>query len=166
MAAFKDMNGKEWFVSINVSAVKVVLERTGYNLMRVLGTDAVTKLSQDLISVVDILYILCQEQAEKAGITDEDFGKALGGFSLGHAVNAFLEALVNFSQTPEEADVLRETIKTVQESKRLTMQRMKKMAKDPKFLEKLNEELEKPIDYASLWRESSALTPDLSRSES
>jgi hypothetical protein len=44
----------------------------------------------------DILFALCQPEAQAKNVSDEDFGRALGGDVLDGATTALLEELVDF----------------------------------------------------------------------
>ncbi|MFO7971921.1 MAG: hypothetical protein R6U40_09240, partial [Desulfobacterales bacterium] len=54
------------------------------------------RLADDPVLLVDVLYVLCEEQAQRDGVSDEDFGRGLRGDALDAAARAFLEALADF----------------------------------------------------------------------
>ena len=55
-----------------------------------------TKLGTDVILLCDVIYALVKPQADAAGVTDEQFGAALGGEAILAAQTAFYEELVDF----------------------------------------------------------------------
>ena len=96
MKTFIDNSGKSWSITINVAIIKRVKGLLGINLLDAASGDLLEKLSEDPILLCDCLYAICKEQADRENVTDEDFGRCLGGDSLDGATTAFLEELVDF----------------------------------------------------------------------
>jgi ribosome biogenesis protein Tsr3 len=51
---------------------------------------------------VDVLFVVCKNQADQAGVTDEQFGMAMGGDAIDLATKAFLEELTSFTPSPRD----------------------------------------------------------------
>lgn len=96
MHTFQDLTKREWRIIITVGAIRRVQQLTGVDLLEAITTDLPQRLVHNPVLLVDILYALCKPQAEKDGITDEQFGEAMGGDSIESATTAFLEELVDF----------------------------------------------------------------------
>lgn len=96
--SFKDTEGRDWHLSVTTWHLKAVRDRTGVHLGKLLddGLRPFRELVGDPIAFVDVLYVLCQEQADKRGVTDQEFGRALGGDVLEAAGLAFEEAYLLF----------------------------------------------------------------------
>ena len=45
------------------------------------------------MKLADVLFVLCQDEAAAKHLTDEDFGRGLGGDAIGLAAEAFVEEL-------------------------------------------------------------------------
>jgi len=90
---FKDNKGREWVVEITVSTINRIKDLTGVNILE---TDAIKTLGGDILQLVNVLYAIVQPQAMKDGITDEQFGEALGGDSIDAASEAFMTEYVGF----------------------------------------------------------------------
>lgn len=112
MRRFTDSKGRGWDVAINVLAVKRVRGMLGVDLNGLItdGARPLAALLDDPCQLVDVLYVLCRNQAEDAGITDEQFGEAMGGDSLSRAADAFLEELIDFFREPRARASLRKLI--------------------------------------------------------
>lgn len=76
MAAFKDTNGAEWHVIVHAESVEDVKAARGIDLR---SPGAFNRLADDVILTVDVLWVLCREQAELAGISSKQFGELLAG---------------------------------------------------------------------------------------
>ncbi|RIK72136.1 MAG: hypothetical protein DCC68_26745 [Planctomycetota bacterium] len=99
MPSFKDTNGREWLVTLNVAQVKRVRERLGVNLADLQEGNLLTRLA-DPVLLVDVLFVLVQPQADENSVTDEQFAASLGGDTLSAASTALLEALCDFFPLP------------------------------------------------------------------
>lgn len=98
MHAFKDGQNRTWVVEIHHAAIKRVEAETGVKLVALLG-DGLAPLNDllaDLVRLVDVLYVLCREQADRAGLSDEQFGRGLVGDGLDRAAQAFVKELIDF----------------------------------------------------------------------
>lgn len=98
MRTFADNAGRTWTVAINVALVKRVRGMLGLDLFKLLddGARPLGELLADPVRLADVLFCLCQEEAEKRNVSDEDFGAALAGDSIGRAADAFVDELVDF----------------------------------------------------------------------
>jgi len=104
MRIFKDKNGQEWQVVLNVRQMKRVRAALGVDLVNVITldkdgavkVDLVDRIANDPCLLVDILWVLVEEQAKAIGKTDEQFGEALAGEAIEDATRAFLDELVDF----------------------------------------------------------------------
>jgi len=112
MHVFTDATGRNWTITINVAALKKVKALVGVNLLELLDNnlEGLSELLSDVVKLVDILYVLCKDQADALGVSDEDFGRALGGDSLEQAVDAFLEELVDFFPNRRAREALRKML--------------------------------------------------------
>ncbi len=102
MHTFKDSADRLWTVAINVSAIKRVRGLINIDLYGLVDDrfEGLAKLLADPISLIDVIYCLCRDEAEKRGITDEAFGAAFHGDVIEHASRAFLEEFTDFFPDP------------------------------------------------------------------
>jgi hypothetical protein len=98
MKAFTDNAGKTWSVSMTIDSVKRVRDLLGVNLVEPEAGDPplLTRLGTDEILLCDVVFCLIKPQADKLGVTDEDFGRALGGDAILAAQTALYEELIDF----------------------------------------------------------------------
>ncbi|MCJ7543370.1 MAG: hypothetical protein MUP47_02200 [Phycisphaerae bacterium] len=85
-----------WNVAIDVNALRRLRAAVHVDLMEAIQGDLLDKLAADPVLLVDVLWVLCREQAEAAGITDEQFGGAVIGDVIEAATDALLEELADF----------------------------------------------------------------------
>lgn len=95
MRDFNDNWDRTWRIEINITAVKELRAALGVDLLDV-GGELLTAMIDDPVALCDVLYVLCKPQADKAGVSDEDFGRGLRGDPIDAAVAAFLEELTDF----------------------------------------------------------------------
>ena len=104
MRTFKDNAGRTWSVTLNVHQMKRVRAHLGIDLVNVIALDPDGKVKVDLVDriagdpclLVDILWVCVEDEAKAAGVTDEEFGRALAGDAIDEATKALLDELVDF----------------------------------------------------------------------
>lgn len=96
MASFVDSSGRPWSVEITVATVKAVRSALGIDLLGVFGGTLLADLVADPTKVIDVLFVVCEDQARALGIDDLAFGRLFSGPVLEGAVAAFMEALIGF----------------------------------------------------------------------
>ena len=114
MTSFRDDAGRTWLVSISVFSIKRVRALLGIDILALVddGMKPLGKLMADPVQLVDVLYALCKDDADKLGMTDEDFGRAMFGDTIEKATDAFLAALVDFFPDPRVRAGLQKVIQT------------------------------------------------------
>ena len=107
MRAFTDSAGRAWTLSLTLDAAKRVKSLLGVNLLELDKGDPplLTRLGTDVILLCDVVFAILKPQAEAAGVTDEQFGGALGGDIILAAQTAFYEEMVDFFQKLGRADL-------------------------------------------------------------
>ena len=136
MKTFTDNKGRIWTLEVTVATVKRVRALCRVDLNSIVELDKNNKpsaellerLSSDPVLLVDVLYAVCKPQADKLGVTDEDFGEAMAGDSIEYATSALLEEVINFFP----------------ESKRMVMQRI--LSASRKFSEAARKKLEAELN--------------------
>jgi hypothetical protein len=117
MRTFQDNAGRTWTVALSIWTVKRVRDVLGVDLLDLGGQtvwptrtregeqlpgNLLSRLIADPILLVDVLYVACKDQADAAGVTDEQFGRAMAGDSIDAATRAFLEELADFTPSPRD----------------------------------------------------------------
>ena len=106
MRSFKDLEGRQWQVAVTVGSIKRVKGLLGVDLTDLTSGDPplLTRLGMDVMLLCDVIYVLCQPQANERGISDEQFGIALGGDAILTASEAFWGELIDFFQQVRRTD--------------------------------------------------------------
>ena len=112
---FTDTKGDEWAVALNVSAIKAVRNHLGIDLLNLDDGQLILKLTSDPISLVDVIYVLCMDQAEAKGVSDSQFGARMAGDVIADATEAMLEALVSFIPNPRDRANMAKVLKKSEE---------------------------------------------------
>ena len=164
MHSFVDNSRRTWEVAINIAAVKRIRGLLGIDLYALVddGFKSLSKLVSDPVTLADVLYCLCKDQADKQSISDEDFGRTLSGDVITQAADAFVEELIDFFPDARARASLRKAIeagKTVRD---------KVLSHAEKILDSIDPETEakKWISSSGTWPESSGSTQDHLASES
>ena len=96
MKIWKDAEGHAYETKITVAEIRDVKTELGINLMDIATGDLLQKISEDVILLCDILYVINRSQAKEYGINDVQFGRNLYGDALEDATRAFMGELINF----------------------------------------------------------------------
>ena len=96
MKTFKDNKNRDWIIDINVDSIKQVRALVDVNLLDVISDNKLIARLQDPVLLVDVIYALCKDQADKANVTDREFGVAMRGDAIDAATQALLEDLTDF----------------------------------------------------------------------
>lgn len=112
MQTFEDDKGREWTVDVNPWTLGRVKDNTGVLLTALVEDDnAVLRiLYNDPVMVGDILWRLCEDQAEDRGVSLKDFSYSIAGDAFGKARDAVVEATVDFFGSQEQRDRVRKVI--------------------------------------------------------
>lgn len=122
MRSFTDTEGRTWELTLNVFLLKKVHEQTG-RLLTSLTDDnfaLLIELHEDLAVLVDVLWCLCEKQAAKHGVIDDDesqatekFAAGLGGDSLADAAAALVGAVTDFLPNRDQRATLTKLMEKV-----------------------------------------------------
>ncbi len=106
MKTFRDTAGREWAIAVDVNTIKRVMkapiEHLGdpikVNLLELVDPDG--ELLKKVVAypplVCDIAYVLCKPQCDEKAISDEEFGRAMGGDVLEKVLDLLIEETVDF----------------------------------------------------------------------
>jgi hypothetical protein len=98
MTKFADNVGRQWEPEINVVTIGRVRDRLKINLLElVLPNSTLPERLGDPCLMVDVLYLLCKDQADKLEVDDLAFGKAMTPDGIEDAWTGVLEGIVSFS---------------------------------------------------------------------
>lgn len=145
MQIFKDNEGRHWDVVVNIGSIKRVRALCEVDILNLIAvkdgqtnTDLLQQIAEDPVLMVNVLYALCQPQAEKRGIGEEDFGNALVGDTIEQAMKALLEEVINFFPGAKRR-VLRVIWEKAQTANTRINQAAQEMVDSPEFSKRLDE---------------------------
>ena len=148
MKTFKDCEGREWQIAINIATLKRVKETLNFDLLDVAQGKELDRLITDPYLLVNVLYVLCKPQADEHTITDEQFGEGMAGDAIEDATTAMLEELVNFSRR-RLRPALTKAMQKMNELEEKAAELIEKMLDDPKIIENLERTAEKLLESGS-----------------
>lgn len=111
MKSFMDSAGRTWTLALSIDAAKRVKALLGVDLLKPADGDPplLTRLGSDVMLVCDVIFAIVKPQADALGVSDEQFGAALGGDAILAAQGAFAEELVDFFRQLRRTDLARMT---------------------------------------------------------
>jgi hypothetical protein len=144
MASFTDRKQLAWSIDLDVAAVRRVKSTLGVDLLAVAEAEStlLARLYTDPIFLVDLLYVLVQEQAQARGISDEDFGAGLGGESIDQAAEALLQAITDFFPR-RQREVLQALLAKVDEGMERVVVRIRERVATPQLTAAIDREIDR-----------------------
>lgn len=132
MKHFKDTAGREWEINLTVTSVKRIRDRAGLDLMDMTEdeSNAMIRLSSDPILLGDVIYAACQTQADRRGISSEEFGESLAGDVIDDATTAFIDALTDFFPNPRRRAILKRAAGMLKDLEGETLDKAEKMMQE------------------------------------
>lgn len=146
MNSFTDNRGRKWEVAVTVAVVKRVKATLNVDLLSVVeGKDLLLRLQSDPLLLCDVLFVVVKQQADAAGISDEDFGAALAGDAIADAAAALLDALVNFFPSPKRT-ILESQLKKLRTFEAAILQQVQAKLDSPELDATLKAAISKALD--------------------
>lgn len=115
MKEFKDANGKSWKLVVNIKTAKAVRDLLNVDVLRIFEEEQQKLILGDYLTFINVLYVLCKDEADSRKMTDVDFGEALvseDGDALERARDALLEEVSSFFPKARQSLVRTMTSKT------------------------------------------------------
>lgn len=102
---FTDKTGRTWPLEVTVGTVRDLRRMLDVDLLSIIEPDSglLNRLATDAVLLCDVLYVVCHRDCQRLGVSDEDFGRSLGGEAIDGAIEAFLEAVDAFFQNARQA---------------------------------------------------------------
>lgn len=140
--AFTDLEGRRWTLVLNVHLAQQIRDSLGLDFLAAEDGKAITAVGQSDEQLVQVLFALCEPQAEKSEVTPEAFARGLGGDVLEQASDALTGAVMLFTR-PARRPVLQGILDRAKEAltrqQEMLVQRIKSGAVDRLMEAKLEE---------------------------
>lgn len=149
MKTFADNAARTWAITVNVAAVKRCRDLLGINLLEIADQKGklLERIIEDPCILCDILFVLVKPEADARNVTDEEFGRGLGGDVLDAATDALLGEIADFFPSGR-----REILRRILSKVKMIQQKTEKLAlvklSDPKLDEMLDRQIEAAMDAA------------------
>ena len=168
MTKFLDAENRSWEPEVNVVTIGRVRDRLKINLLELLLPEStLAERLTDPCLLVDILYLLCKDQADKLNVDDTAFGKAMTPDGIEDAWSAVLEGIVLFSPRGLRPAHQRVLVKAKQ-YQAAAAEKIKMLVAGTEFDAMLDRELEKrlnpPMTLPSESTGDASSLPELSES--
>ena len=143
MRTFKDNAGRTWTVAVNVATVRQVRALLNVDLLDIAGGKLIDRLVSDPILLVDVIYAVCKTEADRLGVSDEDFGRAMGGDVIEAATSALLEETIDFFPNRRDRERAKRVLASLNKWMEKVQDTLDLKASDEKIQEKLQAALNK-----------------------
>lgn len=139
---FTDERGDDWLIVVDIPLVKTIRAELDVDLLRVLDDQTVlSALCDDVVRLVDLLFVCCRDQATKREIDDVEFGRRLHGDAVDRATSAFLAALCDFFP-PAKRQTLRKILDKIHQVESKAHARAETLIESGRFDQAIDAELD------------------------
>lgn len=106
---FKDSKGDVWKLILTVGTIEDIKAEAGIDLDEMVNSPEkfASSLYEKPRKLVEMLWVMCEEQAAERQIDPKSFGKRFDRETIDKACDAFLTAIVTFYQRTSAGAVLR-----------------------------------------------------------
>lgn len=132
MKVFRDANGRDWSIAVTIETVRRVRSVCDVDLLDAVNGKLFERLIEDPVLFCDVLYVICAPEAERNGITSEQFGAAMAGDAIDSATNAFLGALVDFFPAAKR-QLLEKALRKLDQVQEMAVQRGLELLDSPEL---------------------------------
>lgn len=144
MPHFTDTEGRRWELELNIGLARRIKSLAGVDLLAKNPTPEIAKIIEDLETLVNVLWIVCERQAQTRDVDEEDFAWALGGETFHPAVYGLLEAIVNFSP-PHRRGAMAAAVERIREIERRVGEKAKATIESPRMEDWIERKLSDPV---------------------
>lgn len=112
MAQFQDAAGRAWSIELDLTTADEIKAAHGLDLLDLEDGDRTyQRLNTDARLVVALVWDLVKPSAEAKNVTLEDFRRAMKPTAVRAAKEAVVEAIADFSPSPEVAEAMRKVFR-------------------------------------------------------
>ena len=104
-ARFTDRRQREWRLELNYTLGKRILDVAKLDFINAHNGKALLGVIQSDETLVQTLWLFCEEQAQQLDIDETEFGRGLDGAALEAAITALEECVLNFCRPARRAAI-------------------------------------------------------------
>lgn len=108
MHKFKDKTGQEWSIELTIASARRCRDIAGADFFSTNLGELTTQLGQNAELLVNTIWAIVKPEAEKTGITADDFAGRFVGQTIVDATEALIGELCLFTPSPKVGETLRE----------------------------------------------------------
>lgn len=98
--SFRDKENRAWTPVVDIITIRRVRDALDINVLELMvpGSGLPDRLNDPCL-LVDVLYLLCKDEADRLNIDDQSFGRAMTPDGIRDAFREISEGVVNFSHS-------------------------------------------------------------------
>lgn len=141
---FVDDQGRTWVVRLTVGLCRKINDRFSLDALNAWNGKFVTALAADSALLLDVLWLCVEQQANRDGVTQEQFFDGLGPTAFAQLAEAIQDAVLGFT-LPAGRAALREIMRKDREAKDYAVTWLREQDQTAILKEKLDQELAKTL---------------------
>jgi hypothetical protein len=151
MARFADKEGRSWEPEVDVVTIGRVRAALKINLLELLlPNTTLPEQLNDPCLIVDVLYLLCRDEADRLGMDSDAFGRAMTPDGIEDGWDAVLEGLVLFSPRGLRA-AHQKVLEKAKRFQATAAERLRTAIESPEFEAMLDREIDRRLNPPATW---------------
>ena len=148
MASFRDRKGSFWAIEFDGPLIGRIRQRWKEVDFGRRPHDALQALADDPVLFDEVLYAICEREAQSANVSREEFARRVTGQAVDDATEALLEALEDFSppRQARQVQALRRMSETAARAQQVGADRL--LARADQLDQMLEQSIQTKIDEA------------------
>lgn len=102
MPTFCDDHGDQWLLKVTIGGVDRCRDIAGVDLLTIVGGEGFGEFIGDPVRAAKAVYAVVRPEANRRGVSEEQFLERLSGDAMDAARNALLDGIVDFFPSPAE----------------------------------------------------------------
>ena len=109
MPQFTDTKSRVWHLELSIGLALAIRAKLKVDFLNLMDGKSLESIQHSDETLVNVLWLICAEQAKTAGVDEVEFAMGLGGDALGAGIDGLLEALVLFTR-PENRPAIQKIL--------------------------------------------------------
>lgn len=135
---FKDSQDREWIVRLTGPVIRDIQDTFGFKLTE-LDADPINQLANDPAMFVDVLFLLCENQAKGRAMDSRAFGECLEP-GLDGPLEAVKEAIVSFFPAGKRS-AIRAALKASEQVQNKAVEILSGKLTDPELMKRVEQKM-------------------------
>ena len=148
MASFSDNKERVWELRLDAPLILQIREQCDPKFLLADDEEDNTymRMRRDPVLLCRVMYLLTEKQRQERNVSEESFYMEVVGAAIKSATEALLEAITNFSHSPEDWKMLKALVDKDEEVRRLSRKMLQEKLEDKTLIDRVLKRTEQALN--------------------